>query len=210
MSETVVVKKKEKTDFGEIRKLEVEYKEAVEDCERKEEILIKKVHAEYLEAENKGEFFEQLKYSYRWYYNKFEEYDLKVVQENKSESMKEAHQERKKQQLLDDLDKMKEEVESRPFVEVDETLAEESNYVDPREEDLDWIESTKAVIADTESKDIVKKSNFGTYQQTRSKIEKMRSIYKTEFNVSEEYRKILIHQLKQSIEYLQKLLEEIL
>jgi len=104
---------------------------------------------------------------------------------------------------------MEKKVRERPVVEVDETLVEESGYVDPRQEELDWIESAKSKIADTEVKEIIKPSNFGTYQETKSKIEKMKHIYKSDFNVKDEYRKILIHNLKESIGYLTKLLEEL-
>lgn len=57
------------------------------------------------------------------------------------------HQERKKQQIIDDLDEMQEDIKNTPGIEIDETLIEENEYIDPKEETLDWIETTKSKIA---------------------------------------------------------------
>ena len=51
---------------------------------------------------------------------KFRDYDFPPEFGAKSEAMKQVHQERKKQSLMDDLDKMREAVEKKPIVEVDE------------------------------------------------------------------------------------------
>jgi len=105
-----VVVKEKKTDFNLLRKLEDEYDEAVEDMESKEELLIKKVHSEYLKAERKGEFFDRLKHSESWYYDKFKEYNFSPEFGEKSRAISEQHQERKVQSIISDLDEMEEEI----------------------------------------------------------------------------------------------------
>lgn len=210
MSETITKqKKKKKIDFSVLRKLEDEYDEAKEDADRKEEVLVKKVHSDYLNAENKTEFFKELHKSERWYRNKFEEYNLPLQFAAKSAASSESHAERKKQQILNQLDNMEKEIEKTHVVEVDPLVAEEAGYVDPREQEKDWIHRTKIEIQEEEPKKITEDSNFGKYQDTKSRLEKARSIYKSDFNVSEKYKKILIHELKKTKEHIDDLLGEI-
>jgi len=131
-----------------------------------------------------------------------------LVDKQKSAKVAEIHQEKKKQSIMDDLDEMEKQVKERPVIEVDETLAEESGYVDPRDEDIDWIEQTRTRIAQEEPKKIAKDTNFGVFQETRNKIDRIK-FYKSDFNVSEEYKKILVHKIKLKIEELEKFVEEI-
>ena len=65
----------------------------------------KKVH-----AENKGEFFERLQKSKSWYYDKFDEYqDVTGFSKNmeKSEVTKQVHAERKVNQFVEELNRIK-------------------------------------------------------------------------------------------------------
>jgi len=200
-----ITKKKKKIDFELLRKLEDEYDEAVEDTERKERHLIERVHSDYLKAEVKKDFFEELHHSYRWYYDKFEEYELNVVQLDKSQAQREAHQERKVQSIIEDLDEMEKDIENKPVVEIDEKLMEDEDYIDPREQEKDWIHRTKVEIQAVEPRTITTDSNFGKYQETKGMISKIMDIQKSDFKVSEKYRLILINKLDKSIEYLNKL-----
>jgi len=205
MSETIT-KKKKKVDYELLRKLEDEYDEAVEDAERKERHLIERVHSEYLKAENKRDFFEELHHSNTWYYQKFKEYDLQTELCSTSEQTKKGHETRKVQSVVDDLEEMEEEI---PIIEVDESLKEGVDYVDPVEERREWVERTKEELLSEEPKTITEDSNFGKYQVTKSMLTKARDVSKFDFDVSDNYKKILIHQLKKTIDYLNKLLGEI-
>jgi hypothetical protein len=96
MSKTISIeKKKKKIDFELLRKLEKNYDDAVDDMESKEEILIKSVHREYLKAENKGDFFQELEKSESWYYTKFREYEFETAFVSTSENKRLDHQKRK-------------------------------------------------------------------------------------------------------------------
>jgi len=211
MSETILVekKKKKKIDFSLLRKLEDEYDEAVEDAERKEEILIKKVHADYLNAENKSVFFEGLQKSQRWYYDKFQLHSLQLERPKHSEGMKLAHAERKKQQVLEDLAKMEKDVETMPVVDIDPDIVKDTGYVDPREEKRDWIRKTKEELKSEKPMKLKGDSNYGKYQETKSNLMSFHNINKSSFEVSDKYRNLLIHQFKKEIEYLTNLLGEI-
>lgn len=207
MSDTVLKsKKKKKPDFELLRKLEDEYDEAKEDAERKERHLIERVHAEYLKAENKGEFFENLHHSENWYKERFAKYDLPLQFASKSDAMKEVHQERKVQSIVEDLEEMEEEI---PILEVDDTLKDGVDYVDPAEQRRDWIEQTKKEILSEEPKAITEDSNFGKYQATKQMLSKARDVSKFDFDVSENYKNILIHQLDKTITYLKSLREDL-
>lgn len=201
----VVVKKKKKTDFVLLRKLEDEYDEAVEDAERREEILIKKVHNEYLNAVNKGLFFEKLQKSESWYYQKFQFHDLELVRPKHSEGIKQAHQERKVQSIISDLEEMESDIEQKPRVEIDEELIEDEEYIDPYEQEKDWIHRTKIELQSEPPKKITTDSNFGKYQETKGMIVKTRDLQYSDFKVSEKYKTILLHQLDKTIDYLMEL-----
>jgi len=57
-------------------------------------LAIKEVHQKR-KAESKGDFFQELQKSERWYYSKFEVHNLQLSRPILSEGMKEAHAERK-------------------------------------------------------------------------------------------------------------------
>lgn len=206
MSETIT--KKKKINFVLLRKLEDEYDEAVEDVDRKERILIETVYDKYKTAENKTEFFKELHKSEFWYREKFrenpEKYPLQFAE--KSSAMKEVHQERKIQAIVDDLEEMEQEI---PILEVDKSLKEGTDYIDPAEQRKDWIEKTKEELLSETPKKITEDSNFGKYQQTKQMLSKARDISKHDFDVSDKYKNILIHQLHKTVDYLKKVLEEI-
>ena len=109
MSETIT-KKKKKVDYELLRKLEDAYEEAEDDLKTKEEILIKSVHKAYLDADNKGEFFEGLHKSETWYYTKFREYELGTDCVPKTEANIKVHQERKIDSLVKDYEELEQEI----------------------------------------------------------------------------------------------------
>jgi len=203
------LKQKKKIDYELLRKLEDEYDEAVEDLENKEELLIKKVHSEYLKAENKGEFFKELHHGYSWYYKKFAEYDLSVEQIDRAEGQREAHTKQKVQSIIKDLDEMEKEIQKKPVVEIDEEILENEEYVDPVEQEKDWIHRTKIELQSQEPKAITLDSNFGKYQEVKGMIDKIQDIRKTDFNVGDKYRTILLHKLDKAIDYLTQLRRDI-
>jgi len=205
MNETVT-KKKKKIDYVLLRKLEDEYDDAVEDAERKERHLVERVHSDYKKAENKGEFFSELHKSESWYYEKFKEYNFSPEFGEKAKAISESHQERKVQSIVEDLEEMEDEI---PIVEIDETLKDGTEYIDPSEEKREWVKRTKQELMSEEPKKITGDSNFGKYQQTKQMLSKTRDVSKHDFDVSDNYRNILVHQLKKTIDYLNKLLEEI-
>jgi hypothetical protein len=206
MTETIT-KKKKKIDYELLRKLEDEYDEAVEDAERKERHLIERVHSEYMKADNKASFFENLSKSDSWYYEKFADYDLKRERDfQNTGNMQKAHQKRKVQSVVDDLEEMEQEI---PILEVSDELKNDTDYVDPAEERREWVERTKEELLSEEPKTITEDSNFGKYQVTKSMLTKARDVSKFDFDVSDNYKKILVHQLKKTIDYLNKLLREI-
>ncbi len=183
MSEQELIqKKKKKTDYILLRKLEKEYDEAEQDLQSREEILIKSVHREYLSADSKGEFFEELKKSESWYREKFKEYNLPPESGGKSESMKEVHLERKVQSLVDDLEEMEQEV---PMIEIADHLKEGTDYKDPVEERKEWIQKTKEELLSESPKQIVDDSKFGKYQETKSALFKITDISKHDFKETE-------------------------
>lgn len=207
MSETVT-KKKKKIDFELLRKLEDEYDDAVEDVERKERVLLDKVYIEYKNEGGTREVFNSLQKSETWYMRKFneepEKYPLQFA--SKSDAMKKVHQERKVQSVVEDLEEMEEEI---PILEVDDSLKEGVDYVDPAEEKREWIQKTKEELMSEKPKTITSDSNFGKYQQTKQMLCKARDVSKHDFAVSNNYKKILVHQLKKTIEYYNNLLKEI-
>jgi len=206
MSKTISIeKKKKKIDFELLRKLEKNYDDAVEDMESKEEILIKSVHREYLNAENKGDFFQELEKSERWYYLKFEVHNLQLSRPIHSEGMRESHQKRKVENILNDLEEMEKQAESRPVVEIDETLLEDTEYIDPREQEKDWIHRTRVELQSEEPRTIVADSKFGKYQGTKGMISKIHDLQVSDFNVGDKYRPILLSKLDNAIEYLNEL-----
>ena len=83
------------------------------------------------------------------------------------------------------------------------------DYEDPAEEQKELIRKTKEELTSEEPKEIISDSNFGKYQQTKQMLVKARDISKHDFNVSDNYKKILLHQLKKTIDYLNKIMEEI-
>jgi len=205
MSEEILIqKKKKKTDYVLLRKLEDAYDEAEDDLKNKEEILIKSVHQEYLKADNKGEFFEGLQKSERWYRQKFSDYDL--VDAAKSAAATDGHQKRKLDSIMDDLEEMEGEI---PILEIDESLKEGTEYEDPVEKKREWIEKTRQELMSEEPKTIIQDSNFGKYQETKSMLQKITSISKHDFTVSDKYKTILIHQLNKAISHLNKLKEDL-
>lgn len=205
MSETIT-KNKKKVDYELLRKLEDEYDDAVEDSERKEKRLIEKVHEEYLKAENKTNFFKELHHGENWYKERFEKYGLPLQFASKSDAMKQVHAERKVDSIIDDLEEMENEI---PIIEIDENLKEGTDYKDPNELKKEWIEKTKQELQSEEPEIILGDSHFGTYQATKQMLIKPRDLSKYNFDVGDKYKNILIHQLKKTIEYLKKLLEEI-
>lgn len=201
MSETII-KKKKKIDYSLLRKLEDEYDEAVEDLENKEEILIKKVHSEYLKADNIIDFFKELQHGRNWYTEKFKDYELLLKRENTSASMVAENQERKVASIISDLDEMEKDIVRKPTVEIDAELLENEDYVDPKEQEKDWIHRTKIELQSTEPKKITTDSNFGKYQETKGMISKIEDLQVSDFKVSEKYKIILINKLDKAISYL--------
>ena len=203
------LKQKKKIDYELLRKLEDEYDEAVEDLENKEELLIKKVHSEYLKAENKGEFFKELHHAESWYYTKFKEHELNISNPSRSEGTKEGIVKSKVQSIINDLDEMEREIQKKPVVEIDEDILENEEYVDPVEQEKDWIHRTKIELQSQEPKAITLDSKFGKYQETKGMIDKIQDIRKTDFNVGDKYRTILLHKLDKAIDYLTQLRRDI-
>jgi len=207
MSEEILIqKKKKKTDYVLLRKLEDAYDEAEDDLKNKEEILIKSVHREYLKAENKGDFFQELEKSHTWYVDRFHKYELPLQFVSKSDTKREFHQKRKLDSIMDDLEEMEGEI---PILEIDESLKEGTEYEDPVKKKREWIEKTRQELMSEEPKTIIQDSNFGKYQETKSMLQKITSISKHDFTVSDKYKTILIHQLNKAISHLNKLKEDL-
>jgi hypothetical protein len=137
---------------------------------------------------------------------KFKEYKLTPVNINASLNIAEGHSKSKVQSVVRDLSEMEDEL---PILEVDDELKDGTDYVDPAEEKREWIQKTKEELTSEEPIKITSDSNFGKYQQTKQMLVKARDISKFDFNVSDNYKKILKHQLQKTIDYLNKVLEEI-
>jgi len=182
MSETIIVKKKKKIDFELLRKLEKDYDDAINDMESKEEILIKSVHREYLKADNKGEFFDELQKSENWYREKFAQYSEQtgyIKNEIKAETTRKVIAERKIAEFISDFED------------------------DPQHEE--WVEQVKAEPAVK----FVKQVDFGKYQETFAKIKRGKQITIHDFNVGVQYRLKLVSELQKLRDYYTDLLNKI-
>jgi hypothetical protein len=177
--EMILLKKKKKADYELLRKLEDEYDEAELDLKDKEEILIKSVHREYLKADNKGEFFEELHYGQDWYYERFKKYELSTEFPLKSDALRNRHAEHKVDELLEDF------------------------------EDQPRYEGMVEEIRETPAVDIVKSVDFGKYQETLGKIKRIKLISSNDFNVGITFKLKLVSELKEARKYIDSLLKKV-
>ena len=180
------------------------------DLADKEEVLIKKVHEEYLKADNKGEFFEELQNrggrSRTWYYDKFQKYEFTPDSGVFSEMRKQEHAQRKISDMVSDLDEME---DSIPELEMDPSLLEGIDYVDPGAEKKKELGRIKEEILEMDSSEVLNDVNYGKYQETKRQLDRFLLINESDFDVSQNYKTMLEVELKKIIRHLSKVLEEL-
>jgi hypothetical protein len=177
--ETMLLKKKKKTDYELLRTLEDEYDAAEQDLEEKEEILIKSVHREYLKADNKGEFFEGLQKGRTWYMDKFTDHKLDRAFPSISNGNIKASAEQKINELVEDF------------------------------EDQPEYEGMVEEIRETSAVEIVKSVDFGKYQETLGKIKRIKMLSSNDFNVGITFKLKLVSELKEARKYIDSLLKKV-
>lgn len=121
MSETVT--KKKKKNLYDYEAVATKLNGMIEDLERTEKDTVLEIWKEYQKAPEPTNLLKNLNKSDVWCYQKFREYNLALRQQKKSDAIKEAHAEKKVEQLVTIVDKDEqpefvEELTSQPAVKI--------------------------------------------------------------------------------------------